>query len=470
MIEFKIDFPYMRTMRPLFLAFLLIMLFSGVAPHLRADLPAYLAQPDSSYRWELLGETKLTDATLYELRLHSQTWQGVQWQHNLYIVTPANPSPAGAALLLIDGGSQGSLDKKPGTATLLYSTMLAQSVGVPCVILKQVPNQPLMEGRREDALIAHTLHRFLETKDATWPLLFPMTKAAVRAMDAVGEFSEQKLGGRIDKFVVTGASKRGWTTWLTAGSDSRVVALAPMVIDILNTEAQMKHQKTALSGGWSAATKDYHALLSLPPSEERSNLFRMIDPYSLREKTTQPKLIVLGNNDPFWASDALNLYWDGLKGDKWIHYVPNAGHNLVQLGDGPKMPPYAAIGAIAAFVRAELNGKTFPKITWKHEDTPEGNARLSVVSSPAPKEASLWVAASPTHDFREAKWEKRPVSQEGEAILGLVDRPATGSIAFYAALEYESNGGNGERYTLCTQLRIVDAVAVPAKSTGAERD
>lgn len=52
-------------------------------------------------------------------------------------------------------------------------------------------------------------------------------KAVVKAMDAVQEFTAT-LGSPVTpvaRYVVAGASKRGWTTWLTAAVDPRVVAI-----------------------------------------------------------------------------------------------------------------------------------------------------------------------------------------------------------------------------------------------------
>lgn len=54
-----------------------------------------------------------------------------------------------------------------------------------------------------------------------------MTKSAVRAMDTITAFCSSAAGGQIqvDRFVVGGASKRGWAAWTTAAVDERVVAV-----------------------------------------------------------------------------------------------------------------------------------------------------------------------------------------------------------------------------------------------------
>jgi PhoPQ-activated pathogenicity-related protein len=42
-----------------------------------------------------------------------------------------------------------------------------------------------------------------------------MTKAAYKGMDAMSDFCVSKGMQKIEKFLVAGFSKRGWTTWLT---------------------------------------------------------------------------------------------------------------------------------------------------------------------------------------------------------------------------------------------------------------
>ena len=92
-------------------------------------------------------------------------------------------------------------------------------------------------------------------------------------------------------------------------------------------------------------------------------------------------------------------------------------------------------------------------MTWKHEGK-EGQACLNVVSNVPPKGARLWVATAPTRDFRKAKWESKPLPLDKGPLCGLVDTPKSGFLALYGELDFEIDG---IRYTLSTQVRVVEA-------------
>ena len=66
------------------------------------------------------------------------------------------------------------------------------------------------------------------------PLLFPMTKSAKRGMDLTIEFLKSMNYNFVEKFIVSGKSKRGWTAWLLTAVDRRVIAQAPIVFDMIN--------------------------------------------------------------------------------------------------------------------------------------------------------------------------------------------------------------------------------------------
>ncbi len=404
-----------------------------------AGLDDYLKSPDPSFAWKLQASTTAGGSTVHHLKLTSQTWKGIVWTHNLSIIEPQDVAYPDAVLLFITGGKIGDEPRGGDIATGLAMAKVCQAR---VAVLPQVPNQPLLGGKSEDTLIAETFVRFLDTKDEGWPLLFPMVKSAVRAMDAVQAFGKEK-GKPVERFVVTGASKRGWTTWLTGASDPRVKAIAPMVIPTLHMEAQNKHQLENFGGKFSEEIADYteRGLTDKRDDDASVRLRAMIDPYFYRARVAIPKLQINGTNDPYWTLDSMNLYWDELVGPKWVVYLPNAGHGLDQHRD-------YAVDGVGAIFRHAIGGKPMPTLSWKHDDA-EGKLRLTVESSPAPKSVKVWSANSGTLDFRKSRWD--PVDfPSAETMVVLMARPASGNLGFFADLEYEVDG---LPYHLSTQIR-----------------
>jgi len=422
---------------------------------LPADLAAYIARPEPGARWDLVEERSIGGCDVVQLRLTSQVWQGITWEHDLVVFIPQG-APAKTVILLNEGG-------KAEPKNALMGTMIANKVKAPVAILLGVPRQPLFDGKREDDLIAETFVRYLETGDGSWPLLFPMVKSLVKAMDAIQELSAQKWSGKTENFIVGGASKRGWTTWLTAASDPRVMAITPMVIDTLNMQAQLPYQIESF-GGPSEQIEPYtkRGLVPLPDTDAARKLWAMVDPWMYRAKFTMPKLVVLGNNDRYWTTDALNLYWDDLPGDKYLSYTPNAGHDLTErTAQGTRLTPMRAINNVGAFIRHLLTGTPMPKLSWKHDDAPDGQLRLTVTAEPRPRQAQFWVASGQTRDLREARWEARPIDfpAEGPLVVTL-PRPTEGHTAFFADLGYQIEE---LPQWLSTQLRIAGVQTTAAR-------
>jgi PhoPQ-activated pathogenicity-related protein len=443
-------FPFSR---PSLLAAAVAVVAGAWASPTQAGLVEYVQRPEPVFHWELKEEITRPNSVVYDLHLVSQVWQGIRWEHQLQIYEPKDAAPTATMLLWNTGGQA-----NPGDANL--GMMLGRKIQAPVAFLYGIPNQPLFGGKKEDALIAETYVRYLATRDENWPLLFPMVKSVVKAMDALQAFSEKEWHQPVKQFVIAGASKRGWTTWLTAAADPRVSAIAPVVIDTLNMPKQTRHQLEAF-GRYSEEIEDYvqRGLVPMPDTPEARRLMQMVDPYSYRDRLTLPKFLINGNNDPYWTVDALNLYWDGLKGEKWVLYVPNAGHNLEQHYENGRKDVARALNGLAAFGRHQITGKPLPGLKWHHDDA-DGKLRLTIEASPPPLGARLWVAEAATQDFRQAKWKEATAGREGGSIIGEVSPPAQGCLAFFGDLDYEIDG---LRYHLCTQIRVVGKPASVAK-------
>jgi len=426
------------------------VLAAEALPQKLDPLTQYVAQQDDSYRWVKRREGELAGGQFVELTLTSQTWKKIPWKHQLFVFKPKDLANGNRALLMIAGGRwkeelaqpiANTSDNLPREAVLLAAA--AAQMKSPIAVLMHVPQQPIFGEMVEDEAISYTFEQFLRTQDSTWPLLLPMVKSAVRGMDTVQSFAKDNWSLNIEHFTVTGASKRGWTTWLTGAVDPRVDAIAPMVIDMLNMKPQMALQLSSW-GGFSEQIEDYtrRGLQQHMNSPIGEQLQSIVDPYQYRDRLKQAKLIMLGTNDRYWPLEALNLYWPDLQGEKRILYVPNNDHGLKDL---PRI-----VGTLVALHREAAGEIKLANPVWQLREA-DGQLQLTIESDLPPAKVSAWVASSPTKDFRSAKWESQPI----EAIDGKYHfnqpTPAKGYVALFGEAVYE---GDGAPYYLSTNLKI----------------
>jgi PhoPQ-activated pathogenicity-related protein len=424
-----------KAMRTMVFAIVSLLLSQFIA---NADILQYIAKEDATYKWEKVGQEALPqDALKVELKLTSQTWKGIVLEHRLRLIKPKEVKDPTLVFMIITGSGSGK-------GELMYGSAIASGIGSPLVILHDVPYQPLFGGLREDDLIAHTFVKAFETGDEEWPLLFPMTKTAVRAMDAIQEFSKRELDLEVNGFVVAGASKRGWTTWFTAAVDERVKGIIPIVYDNLDLPRQMEHQLEAW-GNYSEEIADYTER-NIPQqlnSERMRGLSALVDPYTYRERITVPKLMVIGTNDDYWPLDALNLYYDDLAGEKYILYVPNKDHGVDDarriISDG-----------VAFFLKIE--GKVeFPKLSWDYKKKEEG-VELSVKSDLKSVSVSAWTAKSSTRDFRNAVWQESEIMPKDSVYRHILDKPEQGYAAVFGEAVCKAGG---REFFLSTNVYIL---------------
>ncbi|MBL7650441.1 MAG: hypothetical protein JNK74_30195, partial [Candidatus Hydrogenedentes bacterium] len=65
----------------------------------RADLKSYVASPDASYGYKIVETEEIDGLSVTTIRLTSQTWQGIVWEHWLTILRPAVVEHPQGALL-----------------------------------------------------------------------------------------------------------------------------------------------------------------------------------------------------------------------------------------------------------------------------------------------------------------------------------------------------------------------------------
>lgn len=393
----------------------------------------YLAKTQGQATWEIGPVQELGLGRATEVGLVAQVWRGVPWRHRLLVCEPRTIEFPDIVLLFISGG-RAATDVVLGLAA-------AQETGARVAILNDVPNQPLF-GRHEDALIAYTFERYLAEGDPDWPLLFPMTGSALAAMEALEALAAERWDVKLRGFIVSGASKRGWTAYLTAAAaPAKVLGLVPMVFDALNLPAHVGHQ-LAFWGEPSPMIRDYEGLFSTLDSSEGARLAWLVDPYTYRYALSMPKLVVVGTNDPYWPVNSTGLYWEGLPEPKGVMRVPNAGHAL---GDWVR-----TMKVIASFARLVIHGRPMPTLEARFSDAPEG-VRIEVQADRPPKAARLWTALDPKRDFRFAYWQEQSLVGQGGKFVAVLPYPERGYLAAFVELVFEIEG---QELALSSEVRV----------------
>jgi len=409
------------------------------APAAAGGLDAWLARPEPDAGWHVASRAAAAGGEVVRLRGVSQAWRGIRWRHDLEVVVPARRRHPDVALLVV-AATTGGRDAHRA---------IADAAGVTVAVLGDVPNQPLLGGRWEDDLVAETFARYVRTGDAEWPLLFPMTKAAVRAMDALQTFDPG-----LRRFVVTGASKRGWTAWLAGAVDGRVAGVVPVVFDNLRFEAQLPRQLAAW-GRYSDRLVDYtgRGLPALLDTPRGRALVAEVDPWFRRDRLAAPsKLLVHGTNDPYWTVDATRAYWDGLAGEKAVLYVPNGGHGVAA---APRVRD-----ATIAFLGRVAAGRALPVVAATvARDGPARALRVTVCEPAAA--VRVWTATAPSADFRDARWTSTPATPAGDAFHAPLPAARGRFVAWFAEAAFDAGA-----LPVATPIEVRRPDAAPAPVAG----
>ena len=369
----------------------------------------YIESTKNEFSYDIQEVIYEENWTGYHIKMISGEWldskkvDQVEWWHYVDIIIPKQTTSS-TGIMFIDGGEK-SEDYFRLDAQSIRNAIKTEAV---IVNVSNIPFQPLnflsseQDSFEEDDLIAFAWNKFLKQgakqKDVEWLPRFPMTRAIVRAMDLAQEIILQN-DIVVKDFVVSGASKRGWTAWTTAAVDSRVKAVVPMVIDMLNLVPSFENHYRSY-GEFSPAVQEYvnYNIQDWLGTEEFKVLMSYIEPFSFIDKFTMPKYIINAGSDEFFSTDSWRFYYDKLPGEKIIRYVPNKNHSL----DGR----YLTEDLVSYFYRV-INDIEIPSLSWNLSD----NKLIAELDYDGDYDVSVWTAKNDNgRDFR--LWEEGELWEE----------------------------------------------------------
>ena len=234
-------------------------------------LDDYVSQEDPNYKWRAVPELTFKSffgGTGHVLNVTSQQWldeskvsgpDGSLWTHQVIVIIPKNLKFRNISMAYLTGSCNKNPDapiKPHSDEDVLLVDEIAQDTNAITIAVKQIPNCPLVfpsdpekRGRSEDAILAWAWKEFLEDPalDPKWLPRLPMVKAAYQSMRAAQEYLKEQSIAEVEGWVVAGASKRGWTTWLVGATKcescaAKILAINPLVPIVPNLVKEIHRQ------------------------------------------------------------------------------------------------------------------------------------------------------------------------------------------------------------------------------------
>lgn len=334
------------------------------------------------------------DVEVNRYQMISQSWSPAglvspsQWLENVDIAIPKNPKST-RALIAVDISDQILLEVARATQTIVIS-------------LHTIPTRDLVyqndgKPREEDDSIARTWRLYMDepVQRQQLPLHVPMAATISQTI----RLSKKELRKYdINKFIVTGASKRGWASWLSGISDPSVEAIVPFVIDVLDTKQVMQNIYRSYGGNWPVAFTPYYdqGIDKTVKSADFDQLMKIEDPLQymntpLQSRLEIPKYIVNASGDDFFVPDNTRYYFDKLPGVKSLRIAPNTGH--IGIIDFTQQ-------SLISFINRIQANKPLPQVqVAPYPQLDNGN--LDVKFSEKPAKVVRWTATNPAaRDFR----------------------------------------------------------------------
>ncbi|HAU3345617.1 TPA: PhoPQ-activated pathogenicity-related family protein [Salmonella enterica subsp. houtenae serovar 1,40:z4,z23:-] len=375
--------------------------FSHILPDYREEL----SKKDVDYTFT--EKEKLPQIVVNRYKMTSQLWSPDKivtpdkWQHDVDIYIPEKPKTQRALVVVNDGVNYGDSSKdtnKPTDFSEVTLAEIARATHTIVISVSNIPNQYLIylnddQPLEEDDNVAQSWVLFMDSPEQRKliPLHIPMSISVSQAMRVA---KKELTQWNINKFIITGASKRGLTVWLTAISDPSVEAIIPFVFDLLGTDVALEHMYRSYGGNWPIAFGPYYhrGIDKRIKTPAFSKLMAIEDPLRYinsiyQSRLTIPKYIVNASGDDFYAPDNTKFYYDKLPGEKSLRVVPNTDHHGIL---------NFTVQSLIPFINRYQNKKTAPQIkSFIH------NKKLTTHFSEKPVKITLWTAINTkARDFR----------------------------------------------------------------------